>query len=287
MRGFAPQALAPTLSLGYGLLGSAAVQIGPMGVIPARMGDTMDGMTFWFLAMLAAFFVGLSKGGLPMAGAVAVPILALTISPVAAAGLLLPVYVVSDMFGLYAYRKEFNARVLWIIGASATVGIGIGWATAAFVDERRVTLIVGLIGIAFVLNQLVRHRTPREPQPARVGPGLFWGMITGFTSFVSHSGGPPYQVYTLPMKMSRTMFAGTATISFAYINAVKLIPYFFLGQINLASLQIAAVLAVPAALAVFVGVWLVKVMSEKLYFALIMSMLFVLSLKLVWDGIVG
>jgi uncharacterized protein len=247
----------------------------------------MEGTAFWVLAVIAAVFVGMSKGGLPMAGAVAVPILALTISPVTAAGLLLPVYVVSDMFGLYAYRKDFNPRVLWIIGASATLGIAIGWATAAWVEERWVTLIVGLIGVAFVVNQIVRHRIPREAQPARLLPGLFWGTITGFTSFVSHSGGPPYQVYTLPLKMRRTMFAGTATIAFAYINAVKLVPYFFLGQINLDSLKIAALLAVPASAAVFVGVWLVKVMSEKVYFRLILGTLLVLSLKLIWDGIAG
>ena len=94
----------------------------------------MEGTTFWILAALAATFVGISKGGLPMAGSVAVPLLALTISPVMAAGLLLPVYVVSDMFGLWAYRKEFNVRVLKIIAAGATFGIGIGWATAAWVD---------------------------------------------------------------------------------------------------------------------------------------------------------
>lgn len=247
----------------------------------------MEGTAFWLLAVLAAMFVGISKGGLPMAGAVAVPILALQISPVTAAGLLLPVYVVSDMFGLWAYRKEFNARVLKIIGVSATLGIGIGWATAAWVDERWVTLIVGLIGLAFVANRLVQHRKVAEAQPARVLPGLFWGTITGFTSFVSHSGGPPYQVYTLPLKMPRKVFAGTSTIAFAYINAVKLVPYCFLGQINPASLKIAAVLALPATAAVFLGVWLVKVMSEKLYFTLIYSALFVLSLKLVWDGLMG
>ncbi len=247
----------------------------------------MEGTAFWLLAVLAAMFVGISKGGLPMAGAVAVPLLALQISPVTAAGLLLPVYVVSDMFGLWAYRKAFNARVLKIIAVSATLGIGIGWATAAWTDERWVTLIVGLIGLAFVANRLIHHRKVTEAQPARLGPGLFWGTIAGFTSFVSHSGGPPYQVYTLPLKMPRTVFAGTSTIAFAYINAVKLVPYFFLGQINLDSLKIAAFLAIPATAAVFLGVWLVKVMSEKLYYTLIYSALFVLSLKLVWDGLMG
>jgi len=247
----------------------------------------MEGMTFWLLAVPAAMFVGISKGGLPMAGAIAVPILALQISPVTAAGLLLPVYIVSDMFGLWAYRKSFNARVLKIIAVSATLGIGIGWATAAWVDERWVTLIVGVIGLAFVANRLIQHRKVTEPQPARVGPGLFWGAISGFTSFVSHSGGPPYQVYTLPLKMPRAMFAGTSTIAFAYINAVKLIPYFFLGQINTESLKIAAILAIPATTAVFLGVWLVKVVSEQVYYGLIYTALFVLSLKLVWDGLLG
>ena len=200
---------------------------------------------------------------------------------------MLPVYIVSDMFGLWAYRKSFNARVLKIIAVSATLGIGIGWATAAWVDERWVTLIVGVIGLAFVANRLIHHRKVTEPQPARVGPGLFWGAISGFTSFVSHSGGPPYQVYTLPLKMPRAMFAGTSTIAFAYINAVKLIPYFFLGQINTESLKIAAILAIPATTAVFLGVWLVKVVSEQVYYGLIYTALFVLSLKLVWDGLLG
>ncbi len=247
----------------------------------------MDGATFWLLAVVAAMFIGLSKGGLPMAGAISVPILALQISPVTAAGLLLPVYVVSDMFGLWAYRKSFNARVLVIVGAAATFGIGIGWATAAWVDERWVTLIVGLIGLSFVANRVIQHRKLTEAKPVRVGPGLFWGAVAGFTSFVSHSGGPPYQVYTLPLKMPRTVYAGTATIAFAYINALKLVPYFFLGQLSFDNLRIAAVLAIPAAAAVFLGVWLVKVMSEQRYYGLIFSLLFVLSLKLVWDGLTG
>ena len=251
----------------------------------------MDGTTFWLLAVTAAFFVGMSKGGLPMAGAVAVPILALSISPVTAAGLLLPVYVISDMFGLWAYRKEFNRRVLVIVGAGAVVGIGLGWVVAALAtgadEDRWVTLLVGLIGLAFVVNRLIQHRKVTEAQPARVLPGLFWGSITGFTSFVSHSGGPPYQVYTLPLKMTRTVFAGTTTVAFAFINAVKLIPYYFLGQLSLQNLEIAAVLAIPAAAAVYFGVWLVKVMNEKVYFSLIYGMLFLLSLKLIWDGVSG
>ena len=45
---------------------------------------------FWVLAVAATLFVGSSKGGLPLIGMLAVPIMALKISPVVAAGLLLP-----------------------------------------------------------------------------------------------------------------------------------------------------------------------------------------------------
>jgi hypothetical protein len=112
--------------------------------------------------------------------------------------------------------------------------------------------------------------------------------MTGFTSFVSHAGAPPYQVYTLPLGMQKAVFAGTSTIAFAVINAVKLVPYYALGQLNPGNLKLAAVLAVPAAaLAVFAGVRLVNFMPEKLFFRLVTWALLAISLKLIWDGAAG
>lgn len=247
----------------------------------------MDGIGFWAAAVAAAVCVGMGKGGLPMVGMLSVPILSLAISPVVAAGLLLPIYVVSDMFGLYAYRHAFNRRVIAIVCAGMTAGVGFGWATARITPEPVVTGIVGLIGLVFSLSLLLRRGGEVTPRPAQVAPGLFWGTITGFTSFVSHAGGPPYQVYTLPLGMPKAVFAGTSTIAFAYVNAIKLIPYWALGQINLANLEIAVWLAVPASLAVFAGVWLVRVLPERLFFRLVNWSLLALSLKLLWDAASG
>jgi uncharacterized protein len=247
----------------------------------------MDGIGFWIAAFAASIFVGMGKGGLPVVAMLSVPVLSLFISPIAAAGLLLPVYIVSDMFGLYAYRHAFNARVVLIIAAGATVGIGVGWATAHLVPEALVTLLIGLIGTVFALNLILRRQVAGEPRPARIAPGLFWGGVAGFTSFVSHSGGPPYQVYALPLRMPKTVFAGTSTIAFAYINAVKLIPYWALGQLNFESLKIAAVLFLPASVAVFAGVRLVRILPEKLFFRLIVWALLVVSLRLIWQGLRG
>ncbi len=247
----------------------------------------MDDGMFWAVAMVAAVLVGMAKGGLPVVGMLGVPVLSLVVSPVTAAGLLLPVLVVSDAFGLYAYRHAFDGRVLVIMGSGATIGVGLGWATASVVQEWMVTLMVGLIGFVFALNLLVRKFAVVEPRQAEPAPGIFWGIIAGFTSFVSHTGGPPFQVYALRLGMSKTVFAGTSTILFAYINAIKLVPYWALGQFSATNLKVAAVMMPAAAGAVFGGVWLVKLLPERLFFQIITWTLLAVSLKLIVDGLRG
>lgn len=246
----------------------------------------MDGIIFWTCAVLAASLVGMGKGGMPVVGMLGVPVLSLVIPPVTAAGLLLPVYVLSDMFGLYAYRHAFDRRVLAILMVGVTVGVGLGWATASFTPEWLVTTIVGLIGAVFALRLLTRQGAA-EPRAARVAPGLFWGAATGLTSFVSHSGAPPFQVYVLPLGLQKMVYAGTSTILFAYLNAIKLIPYWALGQFTPANLKVAAMLMPAAALAVLAGVRVVKIVPEALFFRIVTWALLGISLKLIRDGLVG
>ncbi|OCX65875.1 hypothetical protein BFP70_06980 [Thioclava sp. SK-1] len=241
----------------------------------------------WILVAIAsAVTVGLSKGGIPMAGALSVPILATVMDPVAAAGLLLPVYVIADFFGLWAYRKHFDPRVLKIMIPATTLGVGVGWLMADVVPERFVLGLVGMIGLVFALNAIFRPSLGARRE-ARTVPGLVWGTIAGFTSFVSHSGGPPFQAYAVPLNMPSTIFAGTATILFSYVNAIKLIPYIALGEINFDSLSLAVLLAIPASLSVFVGVRLVRVIPQKLFYQLLIWVLLVLSIKLLWDAVIG
>lgn len=242
----------------------------------------MEGAAFWAAAGVAAALVGFSKGGLPAIGILAVPVLALVISPVAAAGLLLPVYVASDMVGLWAYRRQIDRRVLRILAPAAVVGIALGWATAALVSERLVTAVIGAIGVAFAMSLIVGRQGAAAPRSPRVAPGVFWGIVTGYTSFVSHSGGPPYQVYVLPLKLDKMVYAGTTTVLFAFVNAVKLVPYWALGQLGLANLKIAAVLGIPAVLAVLAGIRLVRVLPGELFFRLVTWALLLISFRLLW-----
>jgi uncharacterized protein len=244
-----------------------------------------SGVVFFLVAAAAALLVGLSKGGLSMAGSLGTPLLAMVISPVKAAALLLPIFVVSDWFGLYAYRREFDRRNLMILIPAGIAGIGIGWLSAAVVSDRMVGLLIGIIGLAFCVNAWRQRHHAQVAKPADVPRGLFWGAIAGFTSFVSHTGGPPYQVYVLPQRLSKAVFAGTTTITFAAINLVKLLPYWQLGQLDLANLKMSMLLMPIAVAGTFAGVWLTRIMPERAYFLLVHIALFVLSVKLVVDAI--
>jgi uncharacterized membrane protein YfcA len=243
-----------------------------------------SGLLFLVIAGVAAFLVGASKGGLPMVGAVGVPLMALVMSPVAAAALLLPVYIVSDMVGLWAYRKEYSGRNLTILVPAMIFGVGLGWATARITEEWMVTLLVGLVGLYYCATAVFR-KANAQPRRADVPRGVFWGTIAGFTSFVSHTGGPPYQTYVLPQKLPKMVFAGTSTIVFAIINLVKLLPYWALGQFNPSNLEMAAMLSPVAVAGALIGYKLTAVIPEQIFYRLVEVALFLISLKLIHEAL--
>ena len=243
-------------------------------------------LLFWVLATLSAIFVGLGKGGLPVIAMLAVPALSLVMPTIAAASLLLPVYIVSDIFALYAYRRDFDKNILKIGMIGMTIGIAFGWMTAHLVFDWMVTLFIGAIGFSFALNLLINEKIQQKGFVSlNRKRGYFWSIVAGFTSFISHSGGPPWQIFTLPLGLKKTVFVGTSVIAFSYCNVIKLVPYFFLGQINLDSLIITLYLVIPSSAAVLVGVKIIKVIPEKFFFKIVSYALLVISLKLVFDGL--
>jgi uncharacterized membrane protein YfcA len=240
-------------------------------------------LTFWILAGLATFIVGSSKGGLPLLGMLSVPLMTLAMPATKAAGLLLPLYVLSDIYGLWLFRKDYSLRNLAILVPATTLGVAIGWAAAKVTSEDLVKLMVGLIGLSYAAIAAYNYKRELPPKPADIGRGTFWGTVAGFTSFVSHSGGPPFQMYVLPQKLDKIAFAGTSTILFAYVNAIKLVPYWFLGQINTGSLRECALLAPLALFGAWAGYKLTMVLPEGLFFRAVEVALFLLSIMLIWD----
>ncbi len=243
---------------------------------------------FYAAAVPAVLLIGLSKGGFGGAIALlAVPLLSLKISPIQAAGIMLPILICMDMVGLWAWRGTYDKATLIIMIPAAILGIGLGWLTAAYVTDAHIRLIVGLVALSFSLSYFLGGAKAKVARAQSWPKGLFWGLMAGFTSFVSHAGGPPYQMYTLPLRMDPRLFAGTAIIFFASVNLVKVVPYFFLGQFNPQNLATSAVLLPLAPLATLAGVKLVKITPQDTFYAITYSAVLIVSFKLIWDGVSG
>ena len=239
---------------------------------------------FYAVAVPAVILVGLSKGGL--AGALAmlgVPMMSLVVSPIQAAGILLPILIAMDAFALWAYRREWDGLNLLILVPAAVVGIAIGWLTAEQVSDAHVRLIVGVMALLFSLNYWLGAANSERARANGVRGGL-WGMLAGFTSFVSHAGGPPLQIYLLPQRLSPRLYVGTSVVFFWIINLIKVVPYAALGQLGSENLITSLVLAPLAPLSIFASVKLIGLLDSDAYYAITYFLLFAISLKLIWDG---
>jgi uncharacterized protein len=243
-------------------------------------------LTFYLAAIPAVVLMGLSKGGFTLLGSLATPVLSLATSPVRAAAIILPILIVQDWVSVWAFRRDFSTRNLVILVPSSLIGVGLGWLLAARVSEDVVRLAVGIISIGFVFYILARDRLglPAVEKP-RVADGVLWGSLSGFTSFVSHSGGPPFQVYVMPQNLSPRVFAGTATMFFAAVNLLKLPPYFLLGQFSRDNLVASTTLLPVAVLSTFAGVWVARRIKAERFYAIILILTFVIGAKLTYDSV--
>lgn len=239
----------------------------------------------WFYAVAApaVLLVGISKGGFAGGfGMLGVPLMALVVSPLEAAAVLLPILIVMDMQGLWVYRGQWRGDVLKVLIPAAALGIGFGWATAGLVDEAAVRLIIGLIAISFALNHWTGGAIFRDKGGARHGG--FWGAVAGFTSFVSHAGGPPFQVYALRLGLDKMIYVGTSVYFFAAINLIKLGPYIAIGSLDLSELGTALILMPLAPIGMLTGIKLLKIVPQEPFYRIAYIGLFLAGLKLVWDG---
>ena len=234
---------------------------------------------FYACAIPAVMLYGIAKGGFggPVA-VLAVPLMALVISPTLAAAILLPILVVMDALVVKTYWGVFDRRALRVLLPGALVGIGLGYLSAEY-------LMVGVISLLFGLQSMFSLGAAAREHNALAGN--FFGSLAGFTSFSIHAGGPPFSMYLMPKQLSPLLYAGTAGIFFAVVNAVKLVPYWALDQLVLENLTLSLVLMPLAPLGVAVGHRLVKRSEAGFYYRVISVFLVVLGAILVLRGLAG
>ncbi len=249
----------------------------------------IDNPALYLVAIPALLITGISKGGCGGGlGVVGVPILALVIDPVQAAAIMLPILCLMDLMGMKAYNGRWDRDLLKVILPAAVLGIGIGTAMYRFLDTDSIRLMVGLIAVVFSLNYWLRRGEQQKQgrKPGRIS-GLFWSAMAGFTSFVSHAGGPPINVYLLSLRMHKTVYQATTVIFFTTVNYVKLVPYAWLGQFDGTNLMTSLALLPLALAGMWLGIWLHHRVPDELFYRIAYSLLLITGIKLFYDGVSG
>jgi uncharacterized membrane protein YfcA len=245
---------------------------------------------FYFATVPAVLLFGISKGGFGGGlGVLSIPLMALVISPIQAAAILLPILCLMDLVSLWAYRGKWIGSELRILIPASFVGIAIGTLLFEHMSPAIIRLLLGVVAISFTLHHWVLERIRAGSElglfPERVG--MVAATAAGFTSFIAHAGGPPLNMYLLRRGLDRSQFVGTSVVFFAVVNYVKLVPYSWLGQFDLANLTTSLVLAPLAPIGIGIGVWLHNRVSDKFFFRFVYLLLFVVGIKLIYDGLTG
>lgn len=244
----------------------------------------------WFLALAApaVLFAGISKGGFGAGAAfAATPFLALILEPGQSIGLMLPLLMVMDLGALRAYWGKWDKRAALRLIAGSVPGIALGTALYRIAPDDLFRVLIGCVALGFVAFQLGRQRGWLRLGRARAGAGAgyFWGGVAGFTSFISHAGGPPAAVYLLGRGYDKTTYQATSVLAFWAINLLKVPSYIAMGIFSRDTL-IADLYLVPVALlGVFFGVKLHNMISDKSFFRLVFLFLVLTGVKLIWDGL--
>ena len=239
---------------------------------------------FLLFALPAIFLTGLSKGGFGGAlGGIAVPLLALAISPKQAAAVMLPILCLADVVGLKAYVGHWDKANLKVMMPGALIGIALGSLTFGMLDERMIGLMMGAIAVGFVLLGLITNND--KPRPLQRGRGTLLSSIAGFTSFVAHAGGPPIMMHLLPQQLDKLRYVATINLFFLMTNAIKLIPYAALGQFSRENLLISLTLAPVVPFGVWAGLWLHKRIDHKLFYRIARVGMLLAGLQLIWKSL--
>lgn len=236
----------------------------------------------------AILFAGISKGGFGSgASFAATPILALVMDPRLALGVLLPLLMLIDVVTLKSFWKGWHTPSAKVLAIGAVPGVLLGVWLYQIANADAFRFLIGAVSWLFLIYQLSRSwgvlRIPTLPfNPVF---GMITGMVGGFTSFVSHAGGPPVAVFLLSQSMSKTTYQATTVLVFWVINILKFVPYGIIGVFTIESMWIGIWLSPMAVIGAYVGIWAHKIVSERLFFGITYVLLATTGSKLIWDAL--
>jgi uncharacterized membrane protein YfcA len=229
-----------------------------------------------FAAGLITGFSKFSVGGM---GLLVLPIVMIAFPGPEALGILLPLYIVTDVMAVASYKSKIAWSVLARFLPLAFLGVFIGSHFLANIDPDQFLTFLGVTIIAMIALGLYLDFRPaafmRKPWAA-YSMGFFGGVI----SMVANAAGPIFSLFLLEQKLEKATYVSTRAWAFFIINIVKLPLYISLGLLSVESTETSLYALPGLAIGSFIGFhflkkvnpiqfkWMIRIMSTLAAFKL-------------------
>ncbi len=196
-------------------------------------------------------------------------------------GIMLPILMFADLFGLAYYHKHVRWRQVLLLLPGTLVGILIAVYVGDVVGpETFAPILAGVLGFGLVIlvvspatrrRRLAPEGTLDPPDPDRLRPRVLafagsMGVAAGFSSMIGNAAGAVLSVYLLALRLPKNTYIGV-TAWYFFINNIIKVPFHVLiwETMSPATLRISLVAAPAVAVGALVGVAVVKRVAERPY----------------------
>jgi hypothetical protein len=221
----------------------------------------------WLLLALCALFVGMSKVGIPGISMFYIPVLALIFGGKTSTGILLPMLMMADIFGVAYYHRHAEWKYLVKLIPWAFAGIGIGlWVGKIINDEWFKNIIAFLVfaGVGIMLWREKQRRTDLFPHTWWFAAVM--GVLGGFATMIGNVAGPIFAIYMLAMNLPKNAFIGTGAWFFLIVNFFKFpLQVWVWNNIGLKTIIMDLMMLPAIAAGAFLGIWIVRKIPDKTY----------------------
>nr|VFJ63291.1 MAG: hypothetical protein BECKFW1821A_GA0114235_11456 [Candidatus Kentron sp. FW]VFJ68946.1 MAG: hypothetical protein BECKFW1821B_GA0114236_11566 [Candidatus Kentron sp. FW] len=231
------------------------------------------------LAVAAGLLVGFSKTGLPAAGLLLVPIMALLFPARLSVGVLLPMLILGDTLAIGYYRHYADHRELMRLAPGALVGMLAGAFFLSQADNAAMEKTIGALVLLALAFEGLRAVFSKISTDHRLFPWIF-GAFAGATSTMGNAAGPIISLYLLSRSLSKEAFLGTVAWFFLVVNCLKVPLFVYSGIITLGGLIFGAALIPMILLGGWLGVTVLSRISQTFFNRLILILSAVVGLQL-------
>lgn len=244
----------------------------------------------WIILAFAAFFVGLSKTGIPGVGIFAIGLFTLVIPARESAGVVLPLLIAADMVAVVTYWKDARWPQLLRLFPWAIFGIIVGWLAMDHINNQQTARLIGLILTVMVTLQLYRGwQKQRKPATDHADTTTHshvytatMGSLAGFTTMVANAAGPIMNLYLVAMKMPKMAFMGTAAWYFFLLNSFKVPFSINLGLINSASFILNLKLIPAVLVGALLGRYILPYINQRVFELIALGFALLAGLRLLF-----